>query len=91
MSDIHVYTLEDAHGNESGTFATGSYEEARDRARADHLRVIDNTYVWDDSEMVDDFTEEEPEPADYDPGPEVDDEGGMSEYRHAGLDSAPYE
>jgi hypothetical protein len=25
----------------------------------------------------------EPEPEEYDPGPEVDDEGGMSEYRHA--------
>jgi len=24
----------------------------------------------------------EPEPQDYDPGPEIDDEGGMSEYRH---------
>ena len=29
--------------------------------------------------------DEEPEPDEYDPGPEVDDEGGMSEYRHAGL------
>ena len=28
---------------------------------------------------------EEPEPDEYDPGPEVDDEGGMSEYRHAVL------
>ncbi len=26
--------------------------------------------------------EDEPEPGDYDPGPEVDDEGGTSEYRH---------
>lgn len=25
---------------------------------------------------------EEPEPGEYDPGPEVDDEGGMSEYRY---------
>jgi hypothetical protein len=25
---------------------------------------------------------DEDEPEDYDPGPEVDDEGGMSEYRH---------
>lgn len=25
----------------------------------------------------------EAEPAEYDPGPECDDEGGMSEYRHA--------
>ena len=28
---------------------------------------------------------DEPKPAEYDPGPEVDDEGGMSEYRHAVL------
>jgi hypothetical protein len=27
----------------------------------------------------------EPEPDEYDPGPEVDDEGGMSEYRYAVL------
>ncbi len=29
--------------------------------------------------------DEEPEPEDCDPGPEVDDEGGMSEYRYAAL------
>jgi hypothetical protein len=33
--------------------------------------------------------EEEPEPGDYDPGPEVDDEGGMSEYRYAGIGEEP--
>jgi hypothetical protein len=33
--------------------------------------------------------EEEPEPDDYDPGPEVDDEGGMSEYRYAGIGEEP--
>lgn len=38
---------------------------------------------------------EEPEPEQYDPGPEVDDEGGMSEYRHYAdrqeVDRAEYE
>ncbi len=34
--------------------------------------------------------EEEPEPAEYDPGPEADDEGGMSEYRHALLGEEPW-
>lgn len=34
----------------------------------------------------DDEGEEMPEPEDYDPGPEVDDEGGMSEYH--GFSSA---
>ena len=37
----------------------------------------------------------EPEPGEYDPGPEADDEGGMSEYRHyadwAEVDRAEYE
>lgn len=35
-------------------------------------------------EVIDGCPEEpdEPEPVEYDPGPEVDDEGGMSEYRH---------
>lgn len=28
-----------------------------------------------------------PEPQDHDPGPEVDDEGGMSEYRHLDPDT----
>jgi hypothetical protein len=28
------------------------------------------------------YEPEEPEPEDYDPGPEADDEGGMSEYRY---------
>jgi hypothetical protein len=32
---------------------------------------------------VDEDQADEPEPEEYDPGPEVDDEGGMSEYRHA--------
>lgn len=34
-----------------------------------------------------------PEPDDdenYDPGPEVDDEGGMSEYRHAPFEPEPW-
>lgn len=41
--------------------------------------------VNDDDEETLNFAGEsgdEPEPADYDPGPEVDDEGGMSEYRY---------
>lgn len=33
----------------------------------------------------------EPEPDDYDPGPEVDDEGGMSEYRHMPHEPEPWE
>jgi hypothetical protein len=29
-------------------------------------------------------TEDAPEPGEHDPGPEIDDDGGMSEYRHSG-------
>lgn len=38
--------------------------------------------VADLAERGDEDQDQEPEPDDYDPGPEVDDEGGMSEYRH---------
>jgi hypothetical protein len=34
------------------------------------------------AETLADEPEPEPEPEEYDPGPEVDDEGGMSEYRY---------
>ena len=33
--------------------------------------------------MEADLDEPGPEPEEYDPGPEVDDEGGTSEYRHS--------
>lgn len=42
--------------------------------------------AWGDLPPVDADAEleefEEPEPEEYDPGPECDDEGGMSEYRY---------
>ena len=61
MTDIHVYTLEARNRDETpaadAEFETENYEEARDRAEAAGLRVIDNTYEWADSEMIDDFTE----------------------------------
>ena len=34
------------------------------------------------SDCLGDLPDDEPEPAPYDPGPEVDDEGGMSEHRY---------
>jgi hypothetical protein len=37
-----------------------------------------------------DEPEEEPPAAEHDPGPEVDDEGGTSEYRHAPHDPEPW-
>jgi transcriptional regulator with XRE-family HTH domain len=38
---------------------------------------------------ISDDTDEEPEPEDYDPGPECDDEGGMSEYRYLTAPDEP--
>jgi hypothetical protein len=43
----------------------------------------------DDSEE-DDEPWPDPDPDGFDPGPEVDDEGGMSEYRHAPYDPEPW-
>ena len=37
---------------------------------------------WDHATGRLEREEDEPEPEPYDPGPECDDEGGMSEYRH---------
>lgn len=62
--DIHVYTLEGKNRSEippeADGFATEDYEEAKGRARECGLMVIDNTYEWADSEMIDDFTDTEP-------------------------------
>ncbi len=47
------------------------------------------------SEWASAHPHDEPEAEEYDPGPEVDDEGGMSEYRHyadwAEVERAEYE
>ena len=51
------------------------------------LAVLDDKLrAWAGAE---DEQEDEPEPEDYDPGPECDDEGGMSEYRYAGAEDYP--
>jgi hypothetical protein len=55
------------------TELTRMYHEMR-RAALGLLEVIDG---------IADAEQDEPEPEEYDPGPEIDDEGGMSEHRHA--------
>jgi hypothetical protein len=56
--DIHLYTLEDKDGNEvicaGGEF--DSFAEAKSAAQEHRARLIDNTYEWSDSEMVEDYT-----------------------------------
>lgn len=44
------------------------------------LRGTDDHDAHPDSDLHDE--EDLPEPVEYDPGPEADDEGGMSEFRH---------
>lgn len=39
-----------------------------------------------DQLAADESEPDQPEPDEYDPGPEIDDQGGMSEYRHASAD-----
>ena len=59
--DLHVYTLSAKNQKETpypeSEFWSEDYEEAKSRAMEAHLMVIDNTYTWEDSEMIDDFTE----------------------------------
>ena len=55
---IIIYTFEDAEGNEFGAFQTLNRMEAEAYGYENHLRVIANTLVFDDSELHADYTEE---------------------------------
>jgi hypothetical protein len=54
-------------------------EDLRDAL--ERLRALEDRQP-DYADATDDEPEEEPPVAEYDPGPECDDEGGMSEYRY---------
>jgi hypothetical protein len=60
--EVHVYTVEARKRDETPypacDYHTQDYEEAERYAAENKLMVIDNTYEWNDSEMVDDFTED---------------------------------
>jgi hypothetical protein len=58
MSTITVYTLEAWDGTEESGYQTQNYQEARRDAEQRKLRVIANEYEWQDSDMVDDCTDE---------------------------------
>lgn len=65
---ITVYTFEDADGA-GRSYQTQDWSEAEEYAQKYHLRVIDNTFEWADSERVADYTlpddeEEDEEPVD---------------------------
>jgi hypothetical protein len=56
VSTIDRYTLEDSEGNDQG-YEFENYQEARDRAVTDHMKVICNEFEFSDSYLVEDFTE----------------------------------
>ena len=58
--EIAVYTFEDKDGNDQ-EWCTQKYSEAKEWAMRHNMKIILNTYVWDDSEMLEDFTDEEDE------------------------------
>ena len=53
---IEVYTFRDSEDNEQ-TFSTQNVIEARQHAEENKLALISNTYVFDDSELIDDYRE----------------------------------
>jgi hypothetical protein len=55
MREVHKYTTEDRDGTSDEWF-TYDYREAVERARQYGHRVIDYTFVYEDNEVVDDFT-----------------------------------
>ena len=63
MADVTLYSFENAEGEEDGTFTTFNADAAKERGQRYNLRVIAQTYVYDDSEVAWDFTEPEDEEA----------------------------
>lgn len=55
-----VYTFEDEDGTPD-EWDTMDYSEAKEYASQHKLAVIANTYVWEDSELVDDFRDSKPD------------------------------
>jgi hypothetical protein len=65
--EVTVYTFRDAEGYEYGVFYTQDYQEAKEYAQANGLKIIANTFEWAADEELDDFTgadEEEDDDAD---------------------------
>jgi hypothetical protein len=52
------YTFEDSDGNEFGSFSTTDLDAARVYAMAYRVRVVENTYTWSDSDVIEDYTED---------------------------------
>ena len=55
MSDIEVYTFEDADGTPDG-YSTMSAKDATNRARNYRLRAVANVYEWTEAVTLVDYT-----------------------------------
>jgi predicted DNA-binding protein (UPF0251 family) len=53
---ITVYTFEDMHGDDSGTFETQNYDEAKRHAAQYRLRIMANEYEWSEAYPLEDYT-----------------------------------
>ena len=59
--EIEIYTFEDENGYEVGIFSTQDPNEARKHGSRYCLKVIANTFTFEDSELVWDFTDSDSE------------------------------
>lgn len=72
MSKVEMYRFEDEYGTEH-TFTTFNATEAREYARRYGLLMLADTYVYDDSEPVEDYRPKPDEEEDEYDEPSVDD------------------
>lgn len=57
VDTIEVYAFEDADGHEFGGFTTTDVAEAREYAMRHGLRIIALVYEFEDSAVIEDYTE----------------------------------
>lgn len=86
MSDIHVYSFEelisepgekDRKYQSATEWSTMDWNEADEYAELHHYRIIDNTYTFEDSDLIKSYIEDE----DRDGNPLKDDEDDEEDYR----------
>lgn len=70
---ISLYSFEDADGVEP-SFTTQDFREAQRYARENNLKLIDNTFEWADSEVVEDNTGDEYSSDDDEDGDDEDED-----------------
>lgn len=53
---IAVYTFRDAENNEFGSYQTQDYKKAEAYACQNKLKIVENIFVFDEANVVDDFS-----------------------------------